>query len=272
MKTILSVIALLLFASCHDDTKDTDPDLPEIKSTATQMINYELKASYPHDTTLFTEGFLFHEGKLFESTGAPSDMPKAKSLIGITNIGNGKFDKKIEIDSKKYFGEGIVFLNGKLYQLTYQNQIGFIYDATTYKQTGQFPFTNKEGWGLTTDGQYIIMSDGSENLTYLDPATMKPVKILKVTENNQPLPNVNELEFINGFIYANVWQTNFIVKIDTASGKVTGKLDLTSLVSEIRSKGHNADVLNGIAFDSANNKIYVTGKLWPNVFQIDFAH
>ncbi|MCW3090970.1 MAG: hypothetical protein JWP81_2039 [Ferruginibacter sp.] len=181
-------------------------------------------------------------------------------------------DKKIEIDRSKYFGEGIVIFDDKLYQLTYTNQVGFIYDIKSFKQIGQFNYTNKEGWSLTTNGKELIMSDGTDKLTFLDPATLKPVKQLAVTENGLAVDSLNELEFIKGFIYANIWQTDFIVKINPANGKVTGRLDLTSLAFEARNKYPPADVLNGIAYDAATDKIYVTGKLWPNIYQVEFPH
>lgn len=178
----------------------------------------------------------------------------------------------MELDKTKYFGEGIVFLNDKLYQLTYKNKLGFIYDAKTFKQVGTFIYSNAEGWGLTTDWRNLVMSDGTHKLTFLDPNSLTPVKVLSVTENNNSLAHINELEFIRGFIYANVWQTNSIVKIDTVNGNVVGKLDLNSLAFEAKNKNPNADVLNGIAYDPIRDKIYVTGKLWPNIYEISFSH
>jgi glutamine cyclotransferase len=226
---------------------------------------------HPHDTTLFTEGLLFHEGKLFESTGSPQEDPSLRSLIGILNLGSGAFTKKIEIDKTKYFGEGICFLNGKLYQLTYQNKMGFIYDAKTFKQIGTFTYDNAEGWGLTTDGVHLIMSDGTDELTFIDPATMKPTRKVKVVEAGVSLPYLNELEYINGFVYANVWMTNYIVKIDPKDGKVAGRLDLAPLAYEARSMYGRSEVMNGIAFDSASGKVYVTGKMWPRIYELKFA-
>ena len=125
---------------------------------------------------------------------------------------------------------------------------------------------------MTTDGTYLIMNDGTDVITYLDPATMKPVKTIHVTENDSPLAQTNELEYINGYLYANVWQTDLIVKIDPASGKVVGKMDLSSLRMEAGNKNPSIDVLNGIAYDSTNKKVYVTGKLWPNIYELDFAY
>lgn len=266
----VTVCVIVIGAGCNNNSdkvaEETVPAVP-----ATTIINYAVKASYPHDTSLFTEGFLFHDGKLFESTGSPDDLPQVKSMVGITNLQTGKFEQKISLD-KKYFGEGIVFLNNKLYQLTYKNQIGFVYDAKSFKKLDSFTYKNLEGWSLTTNGKEIIMDDGTDVLTFLDPATLKPIKTLKVTEGGQPRDSLNELEFIKGFIYANIWLNNYIVKIDPATGKVVGKLDLNSLTYEAKNKNPRADVLNGIAYDSVTDKIYVTGKLWPNVYEIEFAH
>lgn len=238
----------------------------------TPLLNYAVTNSYPHDTSLFTEGFLVHNGQIFESTGSPKDLVNTKSLIGIVDLKTGKIDKKIEIDRNMYFGEGIVFFKNKLYQLTYKNGVGFIYDSKTFKQLGKFKYSNLEGWSLTTDGKDLIMSDGTDTLTFLNPYNLQPAKTLRVTDKGLPLKNLNELEFIKGFIYANIWTTNFIAKIDTSNGKVVAKLDLSSLVNEAKNKNPNADVLNGIAYDSTSDKIFVTGKLWSNIYQIHFAH
>ncbi len=180
-------------------------------------------------------------------------------------------DTKAEIDKNKYFGEGIAFLNGRVYQLTDTTHIGFVYDAKTYKKLGTFVYDG-EGWGLTTNGKYLIMSNGSSNLYYRDPSSFKIIKTLNVTDNNGPVQNINELEIIGGYIYANQWLTDNILKIDTTSGKVVGRLDLSSLRTEAKTKYPYSEETNGIAFDSASNKIYVTGKLWPLIYEIQFNH
>ena len=238
----------------------------------TPFIPFSVVASFPHDTTLFTEGLLIHNGKFFESSGAPAECPKCKSVIGVTNLLTGTFDKKVELDKSIYFGEGIAFFRNKLYQLTYKNQVGFIYDETSFRKIDSFKYSNKEGWSLTANSQALIMSDGSNNLSFLDPVTLKVLKVLQVTENDVPRDSLNELEYINGFIYANIWMNNQIVKIDTGSAKVVGKIDLTGLTNDAFRRNPNADVLNGIAYDSTNDKIYVTGKLWSRIYQIDFIH
>ncbi|MBL7713288.1 MAG: glutaminyl-peptide cyclotransferase [Chitinophagaceae bacterium] len=258
--------------SCKEESKPEETPKTEASKPPVPLISHVVVQAHPHDMQLFTEGLLFHKGRLYESTGSPDNLPNAKSMIGITDIASGKFTAKAELDRSKYFGEGIVVVGDKLYQLTYKNQMGFIYDINTFKQTGTFNYASAEGWGMTTNGQEIIMSDGTDMLTFLNPADLKPVKTLKVTDVGVPLTYINELEFINGYIYANVWMTNFIVKIDPSNGNVVGRLDLSPLAYEARSKNPEADVLNGIAYNPETGKIYVTGKLWPNLYEIKFEH
>lgn len=268
--TLLILPGLYILNGCTENNKT--PGVTSTEPDAVPFINYAVTKTLLHDTSLFTEGFLMHNGQLFESTGSPDNLPQTRSMIGITDLATGRFDKKIEIDRTKYFGEGIVFLKNKLYQLTYTNQAGFIYDASSFKRTGNFTYKNIQGWSLTTDGINLIMSDGTDVITFLDPEKFNPVKIITVTENKIPRDNLNELEYIKGFIYANIWQNNTILKIDPATGNVVGKIDLGSLKYEANQKNPRADVLNGIAFDSLNDKIYVTGKLWANIYQINFSH
>lgn len=235
-------------------------------------INYQVVNVYAHDTTSFTEGFLVHDGELYESTGHAAAAPSSRSLFGVVDLKTGKIRPKVELDKDKYFGEGIVFLNGKVYQLTYTTRIGFVYDAKTFKKLQEFTFPSEEGWGMTTDGAYLVMSDGTMDIHYLDPVNFTVVKTIKVTENNVPVEKINELEYIKGYIYANVYGKNTILKIDPANGKVTGKLDLGSLGNEARNKYAGALEMNGIAYDSVTDKIYVTGKEWPDIYEIQFPH
>ena len=167
------IVISVVISSCEPDKpKQNVVQHPVVDSTPEiPQISYTIEKQYPHDVTSFTEGFLFHEGKLFESTGAPDNMPQTKSLFGIVDLKTGKIDAKAELDRTIYFGEGIVFLNGKFFQLTYKNQTGFIYDAKTFKNIGKFNYTNREGWGLTTDGKSLIMSDGTSYITYLNPVS-----------------------------------------------------------------------------------------------------
>jgi glutamine cyclotransferase len=209
-----------------------------------------------------------HNGKLFESSGAPEGNDKTRSIFGIVDPTTGNITVKAELDRKIYFGEGIAILGDKLYQLTWTNKKGFIYDLKTFKKIGEFIFPSKEGWGMTTDGNSLIMSDGSSNLTYLDPLTFKTNRIVGVTDNNGPIGNINELEYVNGNILANIYQTPYIIRIDPNTGKVLGKADFSNLVKEVKLKDPDVDYMNGIAWDSAKNKIYITGKLWPNMYEV----
>ena len=261
-------------AACNNSNggKDASGNTADIANNAPALINYSVVNAFPHDTSSYTEGLLVHDGQLYESTGYDSNYANTRSLFGIVDMKTGRIQPKVEIDRKKYFGEGIVFLNGKVYQLTYKTKLGFIYDARTFKKLGEFTFPSEEGWGLTTDGKNLIMTDGTSNISYLDPNTFKLVKILGVTDNNGPVPNINEPEFIKGFIYANQYLSNYILKIDTSSGKVVGRLDFTSLDSEAKNKYPESLQMNGIAYDSVSKKIYVTGKLWPNIYEIQFGN
>jgi glutaminyl-peptide cyclotransferase len=193
-------------------------------------------------------------------------------MIGIEDMNTGKIDKKVELDRNIYFGEGIAFFKDKLYQLTYKNRVGFIYDAITYKRLDSFRYKNAEGWALTADETSLIMSDGTNTLTWLDPVTLKPVRTLLISQSGSLLDSLNELEYINGYIYANRYLQNYIVKIDPATGKVIGRLDLTPLAQKEHAKNPNTDVLNGIAYDAENDKIYVTGKLWSGIYELKFDH
>jgi len=280
-RTFQFIVALASFAtilsllpSCNNADRSNPPagEGEKTVDNTPPSINYSVVQVLPHDTSSFTEGLLVHDGQLYESTGTEPGMPgDRRSLFGIVDPKTGKITPKAELDRNKYFGEGIAFLKDKVYQLTWTTKVGFIYDAKTFKKTGEFTIPVKEGWGMTTDSAHLIMSDGSSNISYVDPATFRLVKVVGVTDNNGPVSNINELELINGFLYANQWQTNYILKIDPASGKVVGRLDLTSLANEAKNKSITSDTLNGIAYDSATGKIYVTGKLWPNIYEIKFS-
>lgn len=268
IRIFLIVNVLILNLGCNNEPAPSST-LNEPMS-AIPVIHYTSGTIYPHDTTLFTEGLVFHNGLLYESGGAPPEYPFTRSVIGVSDLTSGRFTPKIEIDHSKYFGEGIVFLNNKLYQLTYKNRKGFVYDARTFKKIDEFTYGNAEGWGLTTDGKSIIMSDGTSKLTYLDPERLLPVKTLNVMENGNERDSLNELELINGFIYTNIWQTSTIVKIDTATGHVAGKLDLSAIVNAVAARKPGAQEMNGIAYDSATGRVLITGKLWPSVYEINF--
>ena len=262
------IIGLLYLYGCVNDSHVRNSS----KGNQIESISFKVVKTFPHDTGSYTEGFLFHDNQLFESTGSPQDFPLTRSVFGPVDLKSGKIDVKAELDRKTYFGEGILFFRDKIYQLTYKNQIGFIYDSKSYKQTGSFKYSNKEGWALTTDGTNIIMSDGTSVITYLDPDSLHVVKKLNVTFNGQSALFMNELEYINGYIYANIWTTTKIAKIDPATGKVVGLIDLLALYKEASDKNPEAESTNGIAYDEKNDRIFVTGKFWPEIYQIKFPH
>jgi len=271
LKKYLPLIAFLLFISCHSSTSTESGSIAEpVVSNEPPAITYTILKTFPHDNKSYTEGFLVHNGKLYESSGAPEGIEYTRSIFGVVDSTTGNIDVKIKLDREKYFGEGVVFLKGKIYQLTYKNQVGFIYNEKTFKNIGRFAFPTVEGWGMTTDGTSLIMSDGTSNLTYLDPNTFKTVRILGVTNNNGPVGNLNELEFIKGSLFANIYESTDIVRIDPQTGKVTGKADFSSLDKEVKTKYPDAEYLNGIAYDSTKDIIYITGKLWPNIYELRF--
>jgi glutamine cyclotransferase len=265
------LLILILAASCKNSSgsSETSGSIAEpVVSNEPQAITFTILNATPHDQNSYTEGFLMYDGKLYESSGAPEEFEKTRSIVGIVDPATGNIAVKVELDRKTYFGEGITILHDKLYQLTWTNKKGFIYDLKTFKKIGEFDIPSKEGWGMTTDGNSLIMSDGGSNLTFLDPQTFKTSRILGVTDNNGPVGNINELEYVNGNILANVYQTSYIIRIDPNTGRVTGKADFSNLVKEVKLKSPDVDYMNGIAYDSAKNKIYITGKLWPNIYEV----
>jgi glutamine cyclotransferase len=200
------------------------------------------------------------DGKMLESTGQ-----EGRSSLRSVELETGKILKKVAVP-EPYFAEGIAVLNGKVYQLTWQHQTGFIYDSQTLEKVGQFNY-NGEGWGLTTDGKSLILSDGSNRLRFIDPSNFQVTKAINVLDGKTPVNQLNELEFVQGEIYANIWHNDRIAIIDPQSGRVNSWLDLTGLMSKEELQDPEA-VLNGIAYDQANNKLFVTGKLWPSLFEI----
>jgi glutamine cyclotransferase len=267
-KYIAFSLLIILVISCNN--KKDEPEIVTPPEPVTPVIGYVVTNSFPHDTASFTEGFLIHKGVFWESTGAAQYLPQTRSLFGILDTITGKISTKIELDKSIYFGEGITILNGKVYQLTYTNKIGFVYDVNSFAKLQEFKLPTEEGWGMTTDGKNLIMSDGTNLLTYLDTNSLLGVKIISVSENGHAVDKLNELEFIDGYIYANIWPTSSIVKIDTSTGKVVGRLNLSVLADDARAKYSGALEMNGIAYDSVTQKVYITGKMWPEVYEIKF--
>ena len=258
---------LVLIGACTNNDQSSNNTPPNALEPPPAIIGYTLLNAYPHDTTFYTEGLEFNDGRLFESSGGQKEETPHPSAFGILDLKTGKVSKKAELDNATFFGEGITVFKGKVYQLTWKNRRGFIYDATTFKKIKEFEYQG-DGWGLTHDSASLIMSDGSSNLRFLDPETLKVTSIVSVVDNNGPVSNINELEYVDGYIYANIWQSDYIIKIDPNSGKVVGRITLDALVREIRNKAPNADVLNGIAFNPSTKSLFVTGKLWPLIYEI----
>jgi glutamine cyclotransferase len=219
--------------------------------------------SFPHDSAAFTQGLVYHDGFLYEGTGL-----EGRSSLRKVRLETGEVVQKIDL-SPEYFGEGIAILNNQVIQLTWKSETGFVYDLKTFHLLRQFKYPG-EGWGLATNGREVFMSDGSAGIRVLDSATLQEKRRLKVHDANGPVTQLNELEFVEGEIFANVWQTDRIARISPVSGKVVGWIDLKGLLSPVF-KLENGAVLNGIAYDAARKRLFVTGKLWPNLFEIQLV-
>ena len=226
------------------------------------LYTYKVINKYTHDPSAFTQGLVVHDGVFIEGTGL-----YGRSSIRYVEITTGVVLEEVDLEPE-YFGEGVTILDDTVYQLTWREHTGFTYDLDLQK-TGEFSIPN-EGWGLTTDGTQLIMSDGTSTLSFIDPDTMSITSTVKVTFEGEEVVRINELEYIDGLVYANIWQTDRIAIINPDNGDVVSWIDLTGLKNQLDST-LGADVLNGIAYDSATEKIYVTGKLWPNLFEIQLV-
>jgi glutamine cyclotransferase len=271
MKFVYAIALGLLVAassSCNNNTDDNGGNdnggTTGTQNTATPVISYAVTGAYPHDISSFTEGLSFYKGKLWESTGE-----KGSSWLLQIDPATGARQQAVKLDNK-FFGEGVIILRDTVYQLTYQEKTVLVYDLKTLKKIKELPLPQEEGWGLTTDGTSLIASDGSSNLYYYEPGTFRLLRTQGVTEHGMPVSMINELEYINGVIYANVWQTNYILKIDANSGQIIGRMDLSQLAERAKAKNPKADVLNGIAYNPETKKFYVTGKNWPEMYELQF--
>lgn len=233
------------------------------KSAGTESVptyGYEIVNTWPHDSAAYTQGLVFDNGSLLESTGQ-----LGKSSLRSVELETGKVLKKVDVP-RPYFAEGITLLKGKIYQLTWQHGRGFIYDTASFEKLGEF-FYQGEGWGLTTDGNSLILSDGTNRLRFLDPDSFQVMKTIAVFGQSTPVNSINELEYVQDKIYANIWHEERIALINPQSGKVDGWIDLTGLRARNQVDDEEA-VLNGIAYDETNKRLFVTGKLWPKLFEI----
>lgn len=228
---------------------------------AVPRYDYEIVHTYPHDASAFTEGLFYLNGFLYESTGL-----EEHSTIRKVNLETGAVLQKLDIPAQ-YFGEGIVNWQGQLISLTWKSHLGFVFDLATFKLQRQFHYKG-EGWALTRNDSQIIMSDGTPELRFMDPKTLRETHRIQVTLEGNPISNVNELEWVKGEIYANVWQTNSVLRIDPTSGQVIGIINLAGLLKRKDIVPGQTDVLNGIAYDAKGDRLFVTGKNWPKLFEI----
>jgi glutaminyl-peptide cyclotransferase len=222
------------------------------------VAGYKLIHTYPHDPDAFTQGLLYYDGDLYEGTGM-----NGQSSVRRVQLSTGQVLQKVDLPYD-YFGEGITLWKDKLIEMTWQSKIGFVYDRATLKQLHTFTY-NREGWGITQDGKRLIMSDGSSTLYFWDPETFREIGHLDVDDQGRPVPDLNELEYVRGEIYANVWHTDRIARISPSTGHVLGWINLAGLWS---GSDDARKTLNGIAYDAKQNRLFVTGKLWPNIFEI----
>ncbi len=233
---------------------------PATQASGVPEYTYQIVHTYPHDPGAFTQGLVYLDGVLYEGTGL-----EERSSIRKVKLETGEVLQKRDI-AREYFGEGIVNWKDRLIEITWKAERGFLYDLATFAPKGQFEYPG-EGWGLTQDGKRIIMSDGSAQLRFWDPETLKETGRITVTDEGKPLTQLNELEWVKGEVYANVWQTDRIARIDPATGKVAGWIDLTGLLRPA-DRTEQTDVLNGIAYDASGDRLFVTGKCWPKLFEI----
>jgi glutaminyl-peptide cyclotransferase len=232
---------------------------PTTQASGVPEYTYQVVKVYPHDRTAYTEGLIYHDGWLYESTGM-----EEQSSIRKVKLETGEIVQKRDLPGA-YFGEGIIIWKDRILQMTYKTEIGFIFDLATFTPKGEFKYPG-EGWAFTHDGKRIIMDDGTAELRFWDPETLKETGRLLVTDQGQPVKDLNELEWVKGEIYANIWQTDRIARIDPKTGHVTGWIDLTGILPASDRAG--IDVLNGIAYDAKGDRLFVTGKYWPKLFEI----
>ncbi|CAN5271796.1 glutaminyl-peptide cyclotransferase [soil metagenome] len=285
MRLYFLIFIVFLFSTCNSNSKDTNKPLntannantgntnSTVKSSSVPVYTYEIVNTYKHDPAAFTEGLYFHDGFLYESTGE-----EGRSSLRKVELETGKVVQKFDLP-KDSFGEGISLWGDKIYQLTWQEGICRVFDAATFKLIREIPYAG-EGWGMTTDGKNLIMTNSTYIIRFVDPETMKSVRTLPVfREDGKPLMQINELEYIKGEIWANVWHSedvqilgkpNYIARIDPSSGKLLGWIDLANISpdDDIDSDKRSENTLNGIAYDEATDRIFVTGKNWKKLFEI----
>jgi glutamine cyclotransferase len=259
-KMLLLLLAVILTPRCLCAAPDTNEPSSPADPNAAPVYTYRIINTFPHDPAAFTQGLVFADGFLYESTGR-----YGQSELRKTTLETAQVLKRYRLRDT-YFAEGITFHRNRIIQLTWKSRIGFVYDSNTLQLLRTFEYPT-EGWGITSDPNRLIMSDGTSNLYLLDPNTFEPIGKLKVHDNNTPLIGLNELELVNGRIYANIWQQDRIAVISPEKGKLLAWIDLKGILNPKQYK-HPIDVLNGIAYDTKNDRLFITGKLWPLIFEI----
>ena len=266
MKKLFWVAVITAFAAAckNNDKPTTGDDNNNDTGIAPQPMSYSIATVFPHDTSSYTQGLIIYKGDMYEGTGVVG-----KSKLMKVDLQTGKALQTRKLD-EKYFGEGITILNDTIYQLTWQDHVVFVYSLKDFKLLKEFPL-DTDGWGITTDGKELMVSDGTSNLNFYEPGTFKKIRTVSVTESGNLVNNVNELEYINGFVFANQYQSDYILKIDPVTGVVVAKADFKQLGDTVRAKYPWVDFFNGIAYDAATKKIYVTGKDWPELYEVQFG-
>ncbi|HOZ95305.1 MAG TPA: glutaminyl-peptide cyclotransferase [Niabella sp.] len=273
MKRFIICLSVLvsIYGCKNNENSSPSNEVNPSNQNKVQSISLSVIKGYPHDTSSFTQGLTVYKGKMYEGTGgADYDVVGSKfSRLMQVNIETGKAEKSIQLNPK-YFGEGITILNDTLYQLTWREHTVFVYTLPDFKKVKEFPL-NTEGWGITTNGKELIVSDGSSNLYFYNPSTFQLMHTQAVTQNGDLSFNLNELEYIDGFVYANQWQQPYIFKIDPNSGQIVGRIDVTQIWERIKKIDPVADVPNGIAYDEHTKKIFITGKKWPELYEVQLG-
>ncbi len=269
--SLILLVSLFAMVSCANESEFAQTVAAEppsglaqpVTAEAPAVYSYRVIRSYPHDRRAFTQGLVYEAGELYEGTGI-----RGQSSLRRVQLETGTVRQQHLLPSQ-YFGEGITLFGDRIIQLTWQSRIGFVYDKASFQLIQQFSYPT-EGWGITHDGHRLIMSDGTANLYFLDPETFTEIARIEVHDEQGPVVRLNELEYVRGDVYANVWQTDRIARIDLLTGRVAAWIDLTGLLS-VADRQPRVDVLNGIAYDAEGNRLFVTGKWWPKLFEIQIV-